>query len=846
MSTCRRRRGQRLGEQGYINQVCELVRDVALGLGHGHEHGVVHRDVKPGNILVDQAGRPYITDFGLATVAGQPAVTVVGELLGTPLYMSPEQIAAGRVPVDWRTDIYSLGAVLYELLTLEPPHQGATRPELLHAIVFREPTPVRKLNPGVSADLTRVVQRALAKSPQRRYQSMTALAEDLERVMQGRRLRAGCAAGPMRWWHRRSVRLVMAAGLLVAIGGAWWTLSRSPKSPAGLSASQRAGLVRRAELAGWRGDWAEALRCYAGAWPSEPRAVHELQMRHGLARVAPVAGAWSGRADGVAAWSDDGRRMAFATGPQEAALVELDQPATAPVRLPHGPDDFLREVRVCAGGERVLTIGEFRVRVWSAAGRWLGEYAAAAERHIGRVVSAESGDVLFIATRSADADQAGETADLLRLDLGAGKYAAVSTVENVQDLDLDRAGAAGLVLTSAGAVLRVDADGGGDVRPVMLPAAATALRRVWWGRNTNEIVTLDSAGGWRLWAHDDDADDWEELAEHAGPVDVDRAGLERAAMAAIGGGRWLLTAWPTRGLAGGAWAVMCVGPTSAGVGELWTVDGLWTSRESDLCALVRGGSVEVRELGTEQTILRLGDDREGEPAVAGAVEWRGNDTVIIGAAQVAVDSSSGRVLQVVPADDGIGVVVRLWDIARGVLLGEWRRGGGSWQRCALLPGGDELLVEYAGGTVELWELGASMAQVEAVPATEISAGAMLGEIEGATAVQAWYLESGVGPAATTGWLVGHADGSVTVYAAEAGLGGRDARPTSLPGGPTALSGGQDDQAGSEVGNQLESPVENRCHNSGIDSSLAAVVGEIVTPLGRVGGAGTGWDAGGGG
>src|SRR5205807_10270399 len=111
-------------DSNYFDTVARMVAEVADALDYAHKNGVVHRDMKPSNLLLSPEGRLSVNDFGLARMLEQPGMTMTGEFVGTPAYMSPEQITAGRVPVNHRTDIYSLGATLYELLTLHPPFTG--------------------------------------------------------------------------------------------------------------------------------------------------------------------------------------------------------------------------------------------------------------------------------------------------------------------------------------------------------------------------------------------------------------------------------------------------------------------------------------------------------------------------------------------------------------------------------------------------------------------------------------------------------------------------------------------------------------------------------------------------
>jgi serine/threonine protein kinase len=167
----------------YFDTVARMIADVADALDYAHGQGVIHRDVKPSNLLLSQAGRLSVNDFGLARVLDQPGMTITGEMVGTPRYMSPEQITAGRIPVDHRTDIYSLGATLYELLTLQPPFVAEQRDQLLAAIIQKEPRPPRTVNAKVPVDLETICLKALDKDPDRRYQSAAQMAEDLRRYV---------------------------------------------------------------------------------------------------------------------------------------------------------------------------------------------------------------------------------------------------------------------------------------------------------------------------------------------------------------------------------------------------------------------------------------------------------------------------------------------------------------------------------------------------------------------------------------------------------------------------------------------------------------------------------------
>jgi len=163
-----------------------ICRQLALALQHAHENHVVHRDMKPGNVLLTPEGVPKITDFGLAKVEDLFGLTQTGDRMGTPNYMSPEQVEAARDGVDARTDIYSLAAVLYRMLSRRVPFQADKLSTLFRDILTRAPTPPRKLEPAVPRDLQAVCLKALQKSPADRYQTAIELADDLQRFLDGR------------------------------------------------------------------------------------------------------------------------------------------------------------------------------------------------------------------------------------------------------------------------------------------------------------------------------------------------------------------------------------------------------------------------------------------------------------------------------------------------------------------------------------------------------------------------------------------------------------------------------------------------------------------------------------
>jgi len=201
----------------YFRTIAGLIRQAALALEHAHQSGVIHRDIKPANLLLDERGNLWVTDFGLAQFQANMQLTRTGDMLGTLRYMSPEQASGDRVVLDHRTDIYSLGVTLYELLTLEPAIDGDEPHTVLRRIIDQEPRSPRVHDKHIPPELETIVLKSMAKLPTERYATAAALADDLERWLEDKPIKARrptLVELAARWGRRHWAVATAAAGIL--------------------------------------------------------------------------------------------------------------------------------------------------------------------------------------------------------------------------------------------------------------------------------------------------------------------------------------------------------------------------------------------------------------------------------------------------------------------------------------------------------------------------------------------------------------------------------------------------------------------------------------------------------
>ncbi|SIO62611.1 WD40 repeat [Singulisphaera sp. GP187] len=243
--------------RSYPWTIAGLGLQVAEALEHAHENRVIHRDIKPGNLLLDGRGHVWVSDFGLARFLGDARLTLSGDLMGTLRYMSPEQALGRHVVIDGRTDVYSLGVTLYELLTLRAAFEGSDRADILQALVRGEPTAPRRLNAAIPRDLETIVLKAMAREPADRYQSARDLAADLTRFLDGRPVtarRPSLVDRTAKLAARNrgvvvAVTLLSALVLIGLVGGLAWSNNwlRRHNEQLSLAQNRSSQLARKAE-----------------------------------------------------------------------------------------------------------------------------------------------------------------------------------------------------------------------------------------------------------------------------------------------------------------------------------------------------------------------------------------------------------------------------------------------------------------------------------------------------------------------------------------------------------------------------------------------------------------------
>jgi WD40 repeat protein len=365
-----------------------FAEQVARALHATHEVGLVHRDIKPANIMLTPDQRAVILDFGLAhddPTGERTRLTHTGVPVGTPAYMSPEQVHARPTGLDGRTDVYALGATLYEAVTLRPPFEGPTVASLFSQILTKDPQPARSLNPTLSRDQQIVLATALEKRPERRYKTARDFADDLQRAREGHRVRAR-AAGPLRrlvTWAARNplpastvgaIALALTTGLVVALS-LLSVVEEARDDEIATARVARARALRSASTETRASDATLSLLLARAAARAErsPETVSQLHAAvHGCLERTRIPG--HDAPVSSLAWSADGGTLATGCEDGFARLFRAD--GTAVCKVPAGGEPRLRghvAVAIAPRGARWATVHADRsARLWSAQGGLIG------------------------------------------------------------------------------------------------------------------------------------------------------------------------------------------------------------------------------------------------------------------------------------------------------------------------------------------------------------------------------------------------------------------------------------------------------------------------------------------
>jgi WD40 repeat protein/tRNA A-37 threonylcarbamoyl transferase component Bud32 len=366
-------------DAAWLRRVVVLVVKICRAIQHAHERGVLHRDIKPGNILLDEAGEPHVTDFGLAKlVENDTQATMSGAIMGTPAYMAPEQAAGNTRGITTASDVYAVGAILYELVSGRRPFTTASITELLEQVRSATPSSPREFNPAVSRDLETICFKCLEKEPAQRYATAAALADELERWLAGVPILARPIGAWERLlkWTRRNPLLASAYGavglcaLAGAVGITWqWRVARMERAQsfalnARLETQKAEGLFAENNSAAGLASLARVLRDDPANRVAAARIVNRLYHHQTLVPLSEPLGAGAS----LAVFAPDGRLVMSGTNSDGAVLSvfpRLDGSDAA--HLANGASRIIAQA--VSGDGRMIAAGhEDGARVWHLPG----------------------------------------------------------------------------------------------------------------------------------------------------------------------------------------------------------------------------------------------------------------------------------------------------------------------------------------------------------------------------------------------------------------------------------------------------------------------------------------------
>jgi eukaryotic-like serine/threonine-protein kinase len=402
-----------------VPRVAELMVTLARAIHYAHQRGVLHRDLKPANVLLDSAGAPHITDFGMAKVADRDhGVTLTTDIIGSPNYMSPEQAAGRNDEVTTASDVYSLGAIMFELLTGRPPFRADTALETIRKVVEEEPTPARNLYSFVDRELETICLKCLEKDPSGRYSSAMALAEDLERWLRHEPIlaRPVSPVERLRKWMRRNPKvttllILFHLALILGSAGVLWQWRRAEKSRDETQKANRS-LTRSLDHLQWRSidalleddyagravaQLAERLRKEPDNWRAATYAISILEQRSFAMPLGAVRAQPEMVSPTLPAINPDGTRIAKTGNDHSVHVFDATTGKEALKPLPHeaglasllfSPDGALLAVAMVDGS----------VNLWDAASGQLQGRLAAKEKPFHEMVFSRDGRRIAVAS----------------------------------------------------------------------------------------------------------------------------------------------------------------------------------------------------------------------------------------------------------------------------------------------------------------------------------------------------------------------------------------------------------------------------------------------------------------